>query len=37
MSEFFAYFVNEFYVFALVALGMFLYFMSDRDKRDKNK
>jgi hypothetical protein len=38
MSQFFSYFVNEFYVFALTALGMFLAYLSKKnDKQDKQK
>jgi len=39
MSEILAHFVNEFYVFALTALGMFLAYLSkkNKDEQDKNK
>jgi hypothetical protein len=37
MSEILQYFVNEFYVFTLAALGMVLAYMAKRDKQDKNK
>jgi len=35
LFEIFAYFSNEFYVFALIALGMVLCYMTD--KQDKKK
>ena len=39
MSEILSHFVNEFYVFALTALGMFLAYLSKKnnDKQDKDK
>ena len=38
MSEVLSQFVNEFYVFALTALGMLLaYFGKLKDKQDKDK
>ena len=38
MSEILAQFVNEFYVFALTALGMYLAYLSKKqDKQDKDK
>ncbi|MCL2356852.1 MAG: hypothetical protein FWC70_06820 [Defluviitaleaceae bacterium] len=37
MFEIFAYFSNEFYVFALIALGMVLCYMADKQDKKNSR